>query len=71
MVNKELLNEKADDVALAFAYLYSLVEHYAPKEDTTVQAFLPKAKRLSQEVLGNAQGGTNGRNPASDCLRAA
>ena len=71
MINRELLVEKADEVALAFAYLYALVESYAPKSDTTVQAFLPKAKQLSQEVLGNAQGGTNGRKSASDCLRAA
>ena len=71
MVNRELLNEKADDIALAFAYLYSLVEHYAPKTDATVQAFLPRARQLSQEVLGNAQSGTNGRKSTSDCLRAA
>lgn len=70
-MNTAVLMEKAEDFALAFAYLTALVAHYAPPEDKEVQAFLGKAKQLSREVLGNAKSSTNGRESASNCLRAA
>lgn len=55
------MTEKDQDFILAFAWLVSLVKHYAPKDETTVQAFLPKAEAMAKELLHNAKSSTNRR----------
>lgn len=55
---------------LAFQYLLAMVKYYAPSEDFTVQAFLPRAEAMARELLQNAQSSTNGRESSgnSGCL---
>lgn len=54
------------DFILAFAYLVSLVRYYAPKDDVTVQAFLPKAEGMARELLHNEKSSKDGRESSGD-----